>query len=68
MKIHGDADTSVSIDEAHSLHIWNPKSELIIIDGADHVFGTKHPWVKTELSEALNKVVLSVISFINSNS
>ena len=65
--IHGDADTSVSINEAQSLHAWNPKSELIIIDGADHVFGTKHPWGKAELSKELNTVVLSVISFINSN-
>jgi pimeloyl-ACP methyl ester carboxylesterase len=66
--IHGDSDTSVSIDEAQNLHKWNPNSELIIIKGADHVFGTKHPWQKTELSKELNKAVHSVVSFINSNS
>jgi len=65
--IQGDADTSVSIDEAHNLNKWNPNSELVIIEGTDHVFGTKHPWQKTELSEELNVVVHTVISFINSN-
>ena len=26
--IHGDSDSSVSIEEAQKLHRWNPKSEL----------------------------------------
>lgn len=66
--IHGDSDTSVSINEANSLNNWSPNSELVIIDGADHVFGTKHPWQKKELSKELNKVVYSILSFLNSNS
>jgi len=65
--IHGDADTSVSIDEAKNLHEWNPKSELRIIEGADHVFGTKHPWLKPGLSKELTKAVHFVVSFINFN-
>lgn len=65
--IHGNKDTSVSINEAENLHKWNPNSELVIIDGADHVFGTKHPWQKTKLSKELEIVIQSVVSFINSN-
>lgn len=65
--IHGTDDTSVSIKEAENLHKWNPKSELIIIAGADHVFGTKHPWTLKKLSKELKLVVKSVVTFINSN-
>ncbi len=66
--IHGEADTSVSIEEAHNLHKWNPYSELIIIDGADHVFGTRHPWQNKDLSKELSMAVHSVISFIKASS
>lgn len=65
--IHGNDDTSVSIKEAENLHKWNPRSELIIIAGADHVFGTKHPWNLKGLSKELKLVVKSVLSFLNNN-
>ncbi|MBT8394040.1 MAG: alpha/beta hydrolase [Bacteroidia bacterium] len=58
--VHGSNDTSVSVEEARNLHKWNPNSELIIIEGADHVFNTKHPWDKKELSKELNEVVQQV--------
>ncbi len=61
--IHGDKDTSVSLNEAKELHKWNPNSELEIIEGADHVFNTKHPWRKNELSSELKSVVDSAINF-----
>ena len=63
--IHGDADTSVLIDEAKVLHQWNPNSTLQIIDGADHVFNTKHPWDKSELSNELESVVHRCSAFLN---
>jgi pimeloyl-ACP methyl ester carboxylesterase len=62
--IHGSNDTSVKIDEAEALHQWNPKSEFKIIDNADHVFNTKHPWEKNELSKELNQTINSILSFI----
>lgn len=62
--IHGSKDTSVKISEAESLHTWNPNSEFKIVDDADHVFNTKHPWPKNELSEALKSVVEIAIQFI----
>ena len=65
--IHGNNDTSVSIEEAKNLHKWNPNSELKIIEGADHVFNSKHPWDNNDLSEQLNKVAKSIIKFLNSN-
>lgn len=63
--IHGDKDSSVSIDEAHNLHKWNNESKLEIIEGADHVFNTKHPWNKNSLSTELEEVVRKVIDFMS---
>ncbi len=62
--IHGDNDTSVNISEAEALQQWNPKSQLKVIENADHVFNTKHPWSKSELSEELKTVVETAIQFI----
>lgn len=62
--IHGDADTSVSIEEGKQLHEWNPKSTLKIIKGADHVFNCKHPWKKKQLTPQLEEVVTVVSKFI----
>ncbi|WP_179333893.1 alpha/beta hydrolase family protein [Winogradskyella costae] len=62
--IHGSEDTSVKISEAEALHGWNSKSELKIIDHADHVFNTKHPWHKKELSNELYEVCDLIISFL----
>jgi len=62
--IHGSEDTSVSVEEAKRLHKWNPESNLKIIEGANHVFGTSHPWEKDYLSEELQQVVNAVISFL----
>ena len=62
--IHGSKDTSVNLNEANALHQWNPSSKLKVIEGADHVFNTKHPWDKNELSNELKSVVISTINFM----
>ena len=62
--IHGNHDTSVSIDEAHRLHQWNPNSQLETIDGANHVFGARHPWKSKEIPRHLNEASNLIISFI----
>jgi len=63
--IHGNNDTSVSLKEGKNLHKWNPNCELNIIDGADHVFNTKHPWEKEILSAQLKDVAELIEEFIN---
>ena len=63
--IHGDNDASVSLDEAKDLKLWNPNSQLEIIKGADHVFNTKHPWEKSELSDELKSVVIYAKNFMH---
>jgi len=62
--IHGDNDTSVSINEAKALHQWNTKSQLQIAKGADHVFNTRHPWDKETLSLELESIVACITNFI----
>jgi len=63
--IHGDNDTSVSVEEAKKLHSWNKQSALEIIENANHVFNTSHPWEKATLSATLKKVTQTCIDFLN---
>lgn len=62
--IHGDADTSVSVEEAQKLHQWNPNSTLKIIKDANHVFETSHPWKSMDIPPHLNQVIQTIISFL----
>ncbi len=63
--IHGNADTSVSVEEAKNLHAWNPNSQIEIIEGANHVFGAHHPWETTNLPKHLETVINKTILFLN---
>ena len=63
--IHGDADTTVDIKEALALHKWNPESQLIIIEGANHIFGSHHPWTFLNLPPYLQQSHSKITSFIN---
>ncbi|MFK8101459.1 MAG: alpha/beta hydrolase family protein [Saprospiraceae bacterium] len=42
--LHGTEDPAVPVLAAQQLHRWNPSSELVLIEGANHVFGGKHPY------------------------
>lgn len=46
LQIHGSADGTVPVAEARELALAGvgPDFESHIISGADHTFGTKHPW------------------------
>jgi len=62
--IHGNNDTSVSINEAKNLHKWNSKSMFKIIENSNHVFGTSHPWDKERVSEELLEAIEIAIAFL----
>ena len=55
--IHGTNDEAVNINSAELLHHWAEKSQLFIINGANHTFGGKEPWT----DEKLPKYLLSVV-------
>jgi fermentation-respiration switch protein FrsA (DUF1100 family) len=43
--VHGDADTSVPVDDAHRLFAAaGEEAELLIVEGADHTFGAVQPY------------------------
>ena len=63
--IHGDADTSVDLKEALELHEWHPQSELMVLEGANHVFGSNHPWDFSELPPSLQQIHSKITYFIN---
>ncbi|MEP3837508.1 MAG: alpha/beta fold hydrolase [Algibacter sp.] len=63
--IHGDADTSVLIEEAYNLHDWNSNSKLEIIEATNHVFGASHPWQQDNLPKALKEALIISIQFLN---
>lgn len=50
--LHGDEDTTVSIDEGKELANWSNR-ELRVITGANHTFGSAHPWKGNKLPEKL---------------
>jgi pimeloyl-ACP methyl ester carboxylesterase len=66
--IHGDADTSVSIKEAQSLRLWNPKSVFNVIEKANHVFNVSHPWEKEKMSQELEEVIRITERFLRGES
>ena len=59
--IHGDDDFSVPVSAAQELRGWLKNSELIILPGADHNFGTVHPFAGT--TPDFEAVIRAVQSF-----
>ena len=65
--IHGDKDEAVLVKDANRLRSFNPKAELEVISGANHTFGSKHPWDERFLPDSLREVFDKTINFINSS-
>jgi pimeloyl-ACP methyl ester carboxylesterase len=63
--IHGSGDPTVSINEAIAMNKWNPASKLEIINEADHVFGSMHPWREKHLPQNLQQAVNFTLTFLN---
>ncbi|HRD83504.1 MAG TPA: alpha/beta fold hydrolase, partial [Saprospiraceae bacterium] len=62
--IHGDADASIPVQAAHQLQAWNPASELLVLPGADHVFGAQNPWTEAELPPHTQQATEFAIAFL----
>jgi len=61
--IHGTKDPTVSVKEAKEIHSWNDKSELFLVEDANHVFGAKHPWETEILPHHLLEIVEKSMQF-----
>lgn len=63
--VHGTADPTVEIREAHELRDWKPDSVLHIVTDGDHVFGGSHPYNKNELPPHAQEVYDVTSTFFN---
>jgi len=62
--IHGSDDETVRIEEAKNLNTWNSKSQLYILDGANHVLGGFHPYDLDSFPTHLKEAVDVTINFL----
>ncbi len=62
--VHGSKDPAVSPEAAHRLKQCKPSAELAILEGADHVFGGRHPWREKSLPPHSLQVIDRQISFL----
>ncbi len=62
--IHGESDPAVPIQAAYQIKEWAESAQLLLLAGADHVFGGKHPYELSQLPEASKKLVEKTIAFI----
>ena len=61
--VHGDKDESVPVEHAYLLHEWIPRSQCLIIEGANHTFGGRHPWKVDALPSASQTLVERTSAF-----
>ena len=64
--VHGDEDSTVSIDEAKEMKLLNNNVSIIIIRGADHVFNSYHPYMKSTMPNNLQSAIDESILFLKS--
>tara|TARA_R100001369_G_scaffold29172_4_gene52538 strand:- start:10530 stop:11396 length:867 start_codon:yes stop_codon:yes gene_type:complete len=62
--VHGSKDTSVPLSESGKLLEWSPDPELLLVEGADHVYDVSHPWENKELPTNFRYVLDGTLKFI----
>jgi len=62
--VHGSDDPTVPIDNAIEIKKASHKAQLHIIDGANHVFGGKHPFIKESFPPHLQQVIKVSVDFL----
>jgi pimeloyl-ACP methyl ester carboxylesterase len=61
--IHGTKDETIPVEAAVEMSQWNKSSELLILEGANHNFGGKHPYTENNLTNDLDVAVNASIDF-----
>ena len=61
--VHGTQDEAVPASSATELKAWKPDAELMMVEGANHVFGGKHPWDSETLPTDLQSILDRTIQF-----
>lgn len=62
--IHGDADSSVDIEESREIATWL-KTRVFEIEEAEHTYGASQPWNEKEMPEHLQKVCALIHGFFH---
>jgi dienelactone hydrolase len=62
--VHGDQDETVAVAEAQNLNRWKDGSQLRIISGANHTFGSSQPWSEKTMPTHLKATVLQTLEFL----
>ncbi|MFO7720663.1 MAG: alpha/beta fold hydrolase [Gillisia sp.] len=63
--VHGSNDTSVSISDSGDLFDWTPFPDLLLVEDADHVYNTFHPWDNSDLPKAFKHVLEKTREFMD---
>lgn len=63
--VHGSNDTSVPISDSGNLFDWSPFPDLLLVEDADHVYNTTHPWDNSELPKAFKNVLDKTREFMD---
>jgi pimeloyl-ACP methyl ester carboxylesterase len=61
--IHGTSDETLPISMLHEIKIWNDTVEIVEIDGANHTFGSTHPYMQNELPKDMKIAVDHIIAY-----
>lgn len=64
--VQGTNDPAVPLKEAQLLHQWISNSLLDVVDEADHVFGSRHPYTEETLPKHLEHIAKVTSQFIHS--
>lgn len=62
--VHGTADPAVPPQAARQLKSWKPDAQLQLIEGADHVYGGRHPFEAERLPEHSEALIEHALAFI----
>jgi len=65
--LHGSDDPAVPVFSAELLQSWKKDATLHIIEGANHVFGGKHPYIENNLPEHSRILVQKCLDFLNTH-
>ncbi|QJD95092.1 alpha/beta hydrolase [Mucilaginibacter robiniae] len=65
--VHGTADPTVNISQAHDLKAMQPNAQVMVMANADHVFGATHPFTGHELPAHLQEVCKLALKFLSSS-
>jgi len=64
LHVHGDADPTVLVDEAHNIKRWSPASKLHVVKSANHVFDGCHPYNMDNFPEDLQEAIDVTLDFL----